>query len=160
MAAEDVLSIAVENTETLEKYSRVINREYISQQDIFFQANFEGAQDVCDNLKISFNEIVIEGDTLLFNYMYGNNKKVRIIRIQLLREAIDRAEFAHLKADKMKEHFTAQLLQKDIEIQELKQKYEEIVQRHSAEIQLLRGELEAEIQWLRGELEAEKTKSR
>jgi hypothetical protein len=35
----------------------------------------------------------------------------------------------------MKEHFTALLLQKDIEIAELKQKYEEMVQRHSAKIQ-------------------------
>jgi hypothetical protein len=138
MSAEDVLSIAVENTETLEKYSRSINREYISQQDIFFQANFEEVQDVYDYLKISFNEIVIEGDILLFNYRYGNNK-VKRISIQLLRETMDPVEFAHLKADKMKEHFTALLLQKDIEITELKQKYEDMAQRHSAEIQLLRG---------------------
>jgi hypothetical protein len=41
MSSEDTLSIAVENTETLEKYSRVINREYISQQDNFFQSIFE-----------------------------------------------------------------------------------------------------------------------
>jgi hypothetical protein len=92
------------------------------QQDIFFQANFEGAQDVYDYLKISFNEIVVEGDTLFFNYEHGKNR-VRRISIQLLREAMDPIEFAHLKADKMKEHFTALLLQKDSEIQELKQKY-------------------------------------
>jgi hypothetical protein len=134
MSAEDVLSIAVENTETLEKYNRVINREYISQQDNFFQANFEGAQYVYDYLKTSFNEIVVEGDTLLFNYEYGKNK-VNRISIQLLREAIDPVEFAHLKADKMKEHFTAQLLQKDIEIAELKQKCQDMIQRHSAETQ-------------------------
>jgi hypothetical protein len=134
MSSEDTLSIAVENTENLEKYNRAINREYISQQDNFFQANFEEAQDVYDYLKISFNEIVIEGDTLFFNYEYGKNK-VKRINIQLLRETIDRVEFAHLKADKMREHFTALLLQKDIEIADLKQKYEEIVQRHSAEIQ-------------------------
>jgi hypothetical protein len=121
MSAEDVLSIAVENTETLEKYNRVINREYISQQDTFFQANFEEVQDVYDYLNTSFNEIVLEGDILLFNYRYGN--KVKRISIQLLRETIDPVEFAHLKADKMKEHFTALLLQKDIEIAELKQKY-------------------------------------
>jgi hypothetical protein len=51
-----------------------------------------------------------------------------------LREVIDPADFAHLKTEKMKEHFTALLLQKDIEIQELKQKYEDMVERHSAEI--------------------------
>jgi hypothetical protein len=60
--------------------------------------------------------------------MFGNNNRVRRISIQLLREAIDRVEFAHLKADKMREHFTAMLLQKDIEIQELKQKYEEVAE--------------------------------
>jgi hypothetical protein len=134
MSAEDVLSIAVENTETFEKYNRVINREYISQQDPFFQTIFEGAEDVYDFLKASFNEIVVEGDILLFNYRHGNNK-VKRISIQLLREAMDPVEFAHLKADKMKEHFTALLLQKDIEIAELKQKYEDMVQRHSVEIQ-------------------------
>jgi hypothetical protein len=30
--------------------------------------------------------------------------------------------------EKMQEHFTAQLLQKDVEIKELKQKYEEMAQ--------------------------------
>jgi hypothetical protein len=122
MSSEDTLSIAVENTETLEKFNRSVDREYVSQQDIFFQANFEGAEDVYDYLKISFNEIVVEGDILFFNYEYGKNK-VKRISIQLLRETIDPVEFAHLKADKMKEHFTALLLQKDIEIEELKQKY-------------------------------------
>jgi hypothetical protein len=134
MSAEDVLSIEVENTETLEKYNRIIDREYISQQDPFFQVNFEEAQYVYDYLKASINEIVVEGDTLLFNYEFGKNR-VRRISIQLLRETIDPVEFAHLKADKMKEHFTALLLQKDIEIAELKQKYEDMVLRHSAEIQ-------------------------
>jgi hypothetical protein len=134
MSSEDTLSIAAENTETLEKYNRVIDREYISQQDAFFQANFEEVQDVYDYLKISFNEIVVEGDTLLFNYEYGKNK-IKRISIHLLRETIDPVEFAHLKADKMKEHFTALLLQKDIEIEELKQKYQDMVQRHSAETQ-------------------------
>jgi hypothetical protein len=45
-----------------------------------------------------------------------------------LREANDQVESAHLKADKMREYFTAMLLQKDSEIQELKHKYEEITQ--------------------------------
>jgi hypothetical protein len=40
MSSEDTLSITVENTETLEKYSRSIDGKYISQQDNFFQANF------------------------------------------------------------------------------------------------------------------------
>jgi hypothetical protein len=134
MSAEDVLSIAVENTETFEKYNRVINREYISQQDPFFQGVFEGAEDVYDFLKASFSKILIDGEFLLFDMEYGN-KKIKRISIQLLREAIDPVEFAHLKADKMKEHFTALLLQKDIEIAELKQKYQDMAQRHSAEIQ-------------------------
>jgi hypothetical protein len=111
MTSEDVLSIAVENTKTLERYNRTINPEYILQQDHFFQSVFEGAQDVYDDLKAVGNEIVVEEEALLFNYFYGNNKKVRRISIQLLREDIDRVELAHLKADKMKEHFTAQLLQ-------------------------------------------------
>jgi hypothetical protein len=88
MSAEDVLSIAVKNTETLEKYNRAINQEYILQQDTFFQGVFEGAEDVYDYLKTSFNEIVVKGNILLFNYEYGKNK-LRRISIQLLREAID-----------------------------------------------------------------------
>jgi transcriptional accessory protein Tex/SPT6 len=97
------------------------------QQDPFFQINFEEAQYVYDYLKASINEIVVEGDTLFFNYEYGKNR-VRRISIQLLREAIDPVEFAHLKTQKMTEHFTAQLFQKDIEIRELQQKYEEIAE--------------------------------
>jgi hypothetical protein len=128
MSSKDVLSIAVENSETLEKYNQTINREYISQQDPFFQSVFERAQDVYDYLRVVSNEIVIEEEVLLFNFLYGNNKKVRRISIQLLRGDIDRVELAHLKADKMKELFTAQLLQKDSKIQELKQKDEEITQ--------------------------------
>jgi hypothetical protein len=111
MSAEDVLSIAVENTETFEKYSRVINREYISQQDPFFQSIFEGAEDVYDCLKVSFNQILIEGEFLLLDYEHGKNKRIKRISIQLMRETMDPIEFAHLKADKMKEHFTALLLQ-------------------------------------------------
>jgi hypothetical protein len=104
------------------------------QQTNFFQGGFEGGKDVYDFLKVSFSKILIEGEFLLFDMEYGN-KKIKRISIKLLREAIDPIEFAHLKAEKMKEKFTAQLLQKDIEIAELKQKYEDIVQRHSAEIQ-------------------------
>jgi hypothetical protein len=85
----------------------------------------------------------MEGDTLLFNYEFSKNR-VKRIRIQLLRETIDPVEFAHLKADKMREHFTALLLQKDIQIQELQQKYEDMTLRYSAEIQELRGELQIE----------------
>jgi hypothetical protein len=107
MASKDVLSIAVENTETLEKYSRTINPEYISQQDPFFQSVFEGAQDVYEYLRAVGNEIVVEEEALLFSYLYGNNKTTKRISIQLLREDIDRVELAHLKADKMKEHFIA-----------------------------------------------------
>jgi hypothetical protein len=68
------------------------------------------------------NEIVIEGELLLFDYRYGKGK-VKRISIQLLKEDIDPVEQAHLKVEKMREHFTAQLFQKDIEIKELKQKY-------------------------------------
>jgi hypothetical protein len=145
MASENMLSVAVENTETLEKYNRTINPEYISQQDPFFQSVLEGAQDVYDYLRALGNEIVVEKEALLFSYRYGNNKKVKRISIQLLREDIDRVELAHLKADKMKEHFTAQLLQKDTEIRELKQKYEEMTQI---------------LQEIKGEIQAEKSQSR
>jgi hypothetical protein len=141
MSAEDTLSIAVENTQTLEKFNRAINREYISQQDTFFQGVFEGAEDVYDCLKASFSQIVIKGEFLIFDMEYGKNKRVKRISIQLLRETMDPIEFAHLKAEKMKEHFTAQLLQKDIEIAELKQKCEDLTRIYSSEIQYLRGRL-------------------
>jgi hypothetical protein len=95
MSSEDTLSIAVENTQTLNRYSRAIDREYISQQDTFFQSVFEKAQYVYDYLKTSFNEIIVEGDSLLFNYEIGKNR-FRRISIQLLREAREPAEFAHL----------------------------------------------------------------
>jgi hypothetical protein len=65
MSSEDTLSIAVENTQTLERYNLSIDHDYISQQGIFFQANFEGAQYVYDYLKTSFNEIVVEGYSAL-----------------------------------------------------------------------------------------------
>jgi hypothetical protein len=37
-------------------------------------------------------------------------------------------ELVNLKTEKMQERFTTQLLQKDIEVKELKQKYEETTQ--------------------------------
>jgi hypothetical protein len=40
MSSEDVLSIAVDNTQTLERYRRDINQEYIMQQDASFQRIF------------------------------------------------------------------------------------------------------------------------
>jgi FtsZ-binding cell division protein ZapB len=49
-------------------------------------------------------------------------------------------ELANLKMEKMQERFTAQLLQKDIEIKELKQKYEEM----SQILQEIKGEIWAE----------------
>jgi uncharacterized protein YtpQ (UPF0354 family) len=97
MSAEDVLSIAVENTETLERYSRAINREYISQQEPSFQAVFKGASDVYDYLKTSFHKIVVNGDALYFNHDNGNCR-VRRINIQLLREIREPVELEHLKA--------------------------------------------------------------
>jgi hypothetical protein len=121
MSSEDVLSIAVENTLTLERFSRDINREYISQQDTFFQSVFEGVKDIYEYLRNVVNEIVIEGELLLFDFRYGNNK-VKRIGIQLIREDINEVELANRKMEKMQENFTAQLLQKDIEIKELKQK--------------------------------------
>jgi hypothetical protein len=69
------------------------------------------APDVYDYLKASFNQIIVDGDILFFNYEYGKNK-VKRISIQLLRAAINPIEFAHLKVDKMKEHFTTLLIQK------------------------------------------------
>jgi folate-dependent tRNA-U54 methylase TrmFO/GidA len=123
MSSEDTLSVAVENSHTLQKYSQSINREYISQQDTFFQSVFEEALDIYDYLRTIINEIVIEGELLLFDYRYGKSK-VKRISIQLLKEDIDPVEQAHLRAEKMREHFTAQLFQKDVEIKELQQKYE------------------------------------
>jgi hypothetical protein len=40
MSSEDTLSITVENTQTLDRYHRTVDREYISQQDAFFQGVF------------------------------------------------------------------------------------------------------------------------
>jgi hypothetical protein len=78
MTAEDILSIAVENTETLERYSRDINQEYISQQDTSFQRIFEEPKDVYDYLRTGTNEVVVDGQFLVFNYRHRNNRVKRI----------------------------------------------------------------------------------
>jgi uncharacterized membrane protein len=127
MSSEEVLSIAVDNTRTLERYSRDIDYEYISQQDTFFQSVFEEVKDIYDYLKSVINEVVVDGQFLVFNYRHGNNR-VKRIKIQLTSEGIDRVELVNRKMEKMQEQLTAQLLQKDIEIKELKQKYEEMTQ--------------------------------
>jgi hypothetical protein len=135
MSSEDVLSIAVDNTRTLERFSRDIDYEYISQQDAFFQTVFEEVSDIYDYLRTVVNEFVVEGELLVFNYRHGNNK-VKKIKIQLIRKDIDRVELANRKIDKMQER----LLQKDIEIEDLKQKYDEINQI----LQEIKGEFRAE----------------
>jgi hypothetical protein len=144
MSSEDILSIAVDNTRTLERYSRDIDHEYIMQQDASFQRIFEEVKDIYDYLKSVINEVVIDGQFLVFNYRHRNNR-VKRIRIQLIKEDIDRVELTNRKMEKMQELFTAQLLQKDIEIKELKQKYEEMTQI---------------IQEIKGEIRAEKAKTR
>jgi predicted RNase H-like nuclease (RuvC/YqgF family) len=144
MSSEDVLSIAVEKTQTLERFSRGIDQEYISQQDTFFQSVFEGVKEIYDYLKAEINEVVVDGQFLVFNFRYGNNR-VKRIKIQLIREDIDQMELANRKMEKMQERFTTQLLQNDIEIKELKQKYEEVTQI---------------LQEIKDEIRAEKAKTR
>jgi hypothetical protein len=78
MSAEDVLSIAVENTQTLERYSRELSYEYIMQQDTFFQTVFEEAKNIYDYLKAEINEVVVDGQFLVFNYRHDNNRVKRI----------------------------------------------------------------------------------
>jgi uncharacterized membrane protein len=109
------------------------------QQDASFQRIFEEAKDIYDYLKAAISSVVVDGQLLVFNYRHRNNR-VKRIRIQLIREDIDRVELANLKMEKMQERFTAQLLQKDIEIKELKQKYEEM----SQILQEIKGEIRAE----------------
>jgi hypothetical protein len=139
MSSEDVLSVAVENTRTLERYSRDINPEYIMQQDASFQRIFGEVKDIYDYLKAEINEVVVDGQFLVFNYRHRNNR-VKRIRIELIREDIDQMGLANLKMEKMDERLTVQLLQKDIEIKELKQKYEEMTQI----LQEIKGEIQAE----------------
>jgi hypothetical protein len=78
MSSEEVLSIAVENTQTLERYSRDISQEYISQQDTSFQKIFEEPKDVIDYLRTGTNEVVVDGQFLVFNYRHRNNRVKRI----------------------------------------------------------------------------------
>jgi hypothetical protein len=80
MSSEDVLSIAVENTQTLERYSRDINQEYISQQDTFFQEIFEEAKHIYNYLKAVINEVLVDGQFLVFNFRYGI---IRVKRIKI-----------------------------------------------------------------------------
>jgi hypothetical protein len=108
MSSEDVLSIAIDNTQTLERYSRDINQEYIMQQDTSFQKIFGSAKDVYDYLRTVINEVVVDGNFLVFNYRHRNNR-IKRIKIQLMREDIDRVELANLKMEKMQEPFTTQL---------------------------------------------------
>jgi hypothetical protein len=72
----------------LERFSRDIDHEYISQQDAFFQTVFEEIKDIYDYLKTIINEAVVDGQLLVFNYRHGNNR-VKRIRIQLIREDIN-----------------------------------------------------------------------
>jgi hypothetical protein len=139
MSSEDVLSVAVENTRTLERYSRDINNEYIMQQDASFQRIFREVKDIYDYLRTIVNAIVVDGQFLVFNFRHRNNR-VKRIKIQLIREDIDQMGLANLKMEKMQERLTAQLLQKDIEIKELKQKYEEMTQI----LQEIKGEIQGE----------------
>jgi peptidoglycan hydrolase CwlO-like protein len=90
------------------------------------------------------NTTVVDGQLLVFNYRHLNNR-VKRIQIQLTKEDIDRVELTNRKMEKMQEQFTAQLLQKDIEIKELKQKYEEMTQI---------------VQDIKGEIRTEKAKTR
>jgi hypothetical protein len=78
MSSEDVLSIAVEDTQTLERFSRDINQEYIMQQDTSFQRIFEEAKNIYDYLRTVINEVVIDGQFLIFNYRHRNNRVKRI----------------------------------------------------------------------------------
>jgi hypothetical protein len=48
-------AIAVENTQTLERYRRNINQEYISHQDASFQRIFGEAKHIYDYLKAVIN---------------------------------------------------------------------------------------------------------
>jgi hypothetical protein len=78
MSSEDVLSIAVDNTQTLERYSRDINYEYILQQDTSFQKSFKEAKDTYDRLKTEFNSVVVDGHFLVFNYRYSRSRVKRV----------------------------------------------------------------------------------
>jgi hypothetical protein len=72
ISADDVLSIAVDNTQTLERYSRDIDQEYISQQDTFFQNVFEKTKDIYDYLKAEINEVV--QPFLLLDYEFNRRQ--------------------------------------------------------------------------------------
>jgi hypothetical protein len=84
MSSEDVLSIVVDNNQTLERFSGDINHKYISQQDASFQKIFGESKDVYDYLKAVIGSVVVDGQLLVFNYRHGNNR-VKRIKIQLIR---------------------------------------------------------------------------
>jgi hypothetical protein len=78
------------------------------QQDTSFQKIFGSAKDVYDYLRTVINEVVVDENFLVFNYRHRNNR-IKRIKIQLMREDIDRVELANLKMEKMQEPFTTQL---------------------------------------------------
>jgi hypothetical protein len=48
------------------------------QQDTFFQTVFEEAKNIYDYLKAEINEVLVDGQFLVFNYRHGNNRVKRI----------------------------------------------------------------------------------
>jgi hypothetical protein len=90
MSSDDILSIAVEDTRTLERYSRGINQEYIMQQDTSFQRIFEEPKDIYDYLKASpslyltvdsikaVDSTAVDREFLVFNYRYSRSRVKRI----------------------------------------------------------------------------------
>jgi hypothetical protein len=73
----DPPAIAVENTQTLERYSRDINHEYIMQA-ASFQRIFEEAKEIYEYLKVVINEVIVDGQFLVFNFRLRNNRVKRI----------------------------------------------------------------------------------
>jgi hypothetical protein len=85
----EFLDIKVENTLTLEKYSQLIDPNFISQRE---NLNcFADPISIFEYLVSAFDKVVVEDGAMKFLYVWGTVKKrEREIAIELVKEEMDR----------------------------------------------------------------------
>lgn len=75
--------ITVEDQETLKRFHKAIDQEYIDSKDMYFKVNFESPEDIFTYLSENFSKIVIEKRFLRFAYTSGIKKIAKEISLEL-----------------------------------------------------------------------------
>ena len=123
---EKELEIRVLDNETLHKFHATIGDQFFGNQNQFFTSYFESPEDVFTHLTENFSQVVLENGVLRFNYTIGKKQQVKEVVVELVKEEVDDNSLAHLKIAKMKEHFTAQIQQKESQIVDLSKELREL----------------------------------